>query len=313
MFLSRFPNGPTQDTFGEYMISIIIPSRNEQFLQPTIKDLLAKAEGDIEIVVILDGYWPDPPLEDDPRVVVLHRGESKGMRNGITSAAKIASGEYLMKLDAHCIVDQGFDTKLKADMEDNWVVIPRRKRLDAENWCIQDVGKPDIDAMYLSYPSPGDDFGGAAINGKLWTQRTLDRKEVLVDDEMSFQGSCWFMKREYFFELELMDEVNYGRFWNEAQEIGLKCWLSGGEVKRNKKTWYAHLHKGKKYGRGYFLSKDSVNQGAEHTKKWMKFGKAWDKQTKPLSWLIEKFMPVPTWDEEKLNKLKEEEGYEPRK
>jgi len=289
------------------MLSIIIPSRNEQFLQPTIKDLLAKAEGDIEIIVILDGYWPDPPLEDDPRVRIIHRGESRGMRNGITSAANMAVGEYLMKIDAHCIVDKGFDTKLKADMKDNWVVIPRRKRLDAENWCIQDVGKPDIDAMYLSYPDNPQDFGGESLSGKLWNQRTVERKDIMIDDDMSFQGSCWFMKRDYFFELELMDEVNYGQFWKEAQEIGLKCWLSGGEVKRNKNTWYAHLHKGKKYGRGYFLSKDSINKSADYSRNWMKFRKAWHKQTKPLSWLIEKFMPVPTWDEEKLNKLKETE------
>jgi len=115
------------------------------------------------------------------------------------------------------------------------------------------------------------------------------------------------MLRDYFYELELMDEASYGTFWNEFQEIGLKCWLSGGRVIRNKRTWYAHLHKGKKYGRGYHLGKSTLVQGATYTRKWMTPGLAWDKQTLPLSWLIERFWPVPSWTQEGLDKLKEHE------
>jgi len=281
------------------MISIVIPSRNEKYLPNTIEDLIKNAEGEIEIIAILDGYWPDPQIPDHPNVKLIHRGESHGMRNGINSAVAIAKGEYIMKLDAHCMVGPGFDKILAANCEDNWVVIPRRKRLDAENWEIQDVGKPDVDYEYLSFPADINDFGGPGLNGKIWTQRILDRKDIMIDDNMSFQGSCWFMKKKYFYELELMDEENYGSFWNEAQEIGLKCWLSGGRVVTNKNTWYAHLHKGKKYGRGYTLENSLLTKGATFTKNWFIFKKAWEKQTKPLSWLIEKFWPVPTWPEDR--------------
>lgn len=281
-------------------VTIVIPSRNETFLPHTIKDLLKHAEGDVEIIAILDGYWPKPDeIVNDARVHYLHRGEAQGMRKGITSAVDIATGKYIMKIDAHCMVDQGFDTKLKADCEPNWVVIPRRKRLDAENWAIQDVGKPDIDYMFLSFPNDPNDWGGKGLNGKIWTdkiRRIGDDPAKLIDDEMSFQGSCWFMHRDYFYELELMDSDNYGAFWNEAQEIGCKAWLSGGAVKRNKKTWYAHLHKGKKYGRGYRLPEDWLTKGASYTRGWA-YNEAWDKQTIPFEWLIEHFWPVPTWPE----------------
>ena len=37
-------------------LSIIIPARNEVYLNRTIKDLQDKATGDIEIIVVLDGY-----------------------------------------------------------------------------------------------------------------------------------------------------------------------------------------------------------------------------------------------------------------
>jgi glycosyltransferase involved in cell wall biosynthesis len=286
-------------------LSVIIPARNERFLPQTVDDIFLKATGDIEIIVVLDGYWPDPPLGDYKNLVIVHRSQSRGMRPAINSAAAIAKGEYLLKTDAHCLFADGFDKTLQADCKSDWVCVPRRKRLDAENWCVEEGGRPPIDYMYLSYPDNPDDFGGPGLNGKVWAAKNRDEslKDKLIDDLMSAQGSCWFMPRDYFYELELMDTESYGHFWNEFQEIGLKCWLSGGRVIRNKKTWYAHLHKGRKYGRGYFLSKDSLRQGATYTKKWL-IGDAWHKQTKPLSWLIEQFWPVPTWTEEGLANLK---------
>lgn len=37
-------------------VSVIIPSRNGMpYTQKTVDDLIAKAEGDIEIIVVLDG------------------------------------------------------------------------------------------------------------------------------------------------------------------------------------------------------------------------------------------------------------------
>ena len=80
------------------------------------------------------------------------------MRQAIDAGAAIASGKYIMKLDGHCALDKGFDEKLKADCETDWVVIPRRYSLDAEKWQRQ---KAPIDYLYLSYPDDPQDFGGA--------------------------------------------------------------------------------------------------------------------------------------------------------
>lgn len=286
------------------MISIIIPSRNEKFLQHTIKELILKAEGEIEIIAVLDGYWTDPALEYHECVKIVHRGESKGMREAINAGVAISTGEYIMKIDAHCMVDQGFDLKLVEDCEDDWVVVPRRKRLDADNWCIQEVGKPDIDYMYLSYPDDPQDRGGVGLHGRLWDAKNRDKslnKDEIVD-LLSAQGSCYFLKRSYYDFLELLDHDNYGPFGSEMQEVGLKCWLSGGRLVRNKKTWYAHLHKGKKHGRGYFLNNRHMQQANEYTNKWIT-GDAWHKQTIPLSELIEKFLPMPGWTDENFEQL----------
>jgi hypothetical protein len=171
------------------------------------------------------------------------------------------------------------------------------------------VGKPDIDYEHLSFPDNPSDFGGKGLNGRIWTERAINRAKWKIDDNMSFQGSCWFMPKEYFYFLELMDEENYGTFWNEAQEIGLKAWLSGGRVVTNKRTWYAHLHKGKDMGRGYHLDKRQLDKGAAHTRGWITNFPHWHKQKYPLSWIIKRFSPLPGWPadwEEQLKNFKNE-------
>ena len=45
-------------------LSILIPARNEMFLARTVKDILAHIEGDTEIIVVCDGNWPDPPIDE---------------------------------------------------------------------------------------------------------------------------------------------------------------------------------------------------------------------------------------------------------
>lgn len=290
------------------LTSIVIPSRNEQFLNKTILDLLSHAEGEIEIIVNLDGYWPEPIISD-PRVVYIHQGKAKGMRAGINAAVAIAKGKYILKTDAHCMWGPGYDRILAEDCESNWVVVPRRKRLDAENWAIQETRKPDIDYMYLSYPNDPMDFGGKGLNGKVWDERNRDEslKAKEIDDLMSAQGSAWFMHRDYFYELELMDEQNWGTFWGEFQEIGFKCWLSGGRIVVNKNTNYAHLHKGKKYGRMYSLDHSQLPIAAAYGRRWMD-EVLWDKQTMPFYTMIERFWPLPGWPEDWLDKAKEQEN-----
>ncbi|HLG91243.1 MAG TPA: glycosyltransferase [Candidatus Saccharimonadales bacterium] len=286
------------------MLSVVIPSRSDQYLQRTIDDLLEKAEGEVEIIVTLDGYWPNPMLRDDPRVIILHHGQLHnhvGMRGGINAAMEIASGDYVMKIDEHCMVDQGFDLKLAADCEDNWVVIPRRYRLDPDAWQLIEDGRPPVDYMYLASPFRKPDDVLYGLHGALWNERHHERKDNLIDDTMSWQGSCYFMKKKYWFDLlHPLDDENYGPFTQEAQEIGNKVWLSGGRLVVNKKTWYAHYHKGKR-GKGLGFSNEQYKRHQADTEKGRRYcidfwlNNKWDKRNHDFEWLIEKFWPVPKW------------------
>jgi glycosyltransferase involved in cell wall biosynthesis len=277
-------------------VSVLIPTRNEIFLSKTIDDIFNKARGEFEVVVYLDGYWPDPPLKERPGLVILHKDEKVGMRGGINAAANAATGKYLIKTDAHCMFEEGFDLVLKAECDENWVVVPRRKSLDAENWCIDYTNKKaPVDYHFLGWPWQKPNEIG--MHGTVWNERARSRQHILLDDEMSSQGSCWCMTKNHFVNfLGGLSEVGYGDFVQEFQEIGNKTWLGGGQVKINKKTWYAHLHKGKRYGRGYFISQKKMIEGALYsTDFWM--NNRWDKRVHDIEWLIDKFWPVPSWPE----------------
>ncbi len=87
------------------LLSIVIPSRNEKYLKQTIKDLLSKATGDIEIIAVLDGCWSD--IVENERVHYIHFTESQGMRGAINAGVAVAKGKYIMKTDGHCMFDKG--------------------------------------------------------------------------------------------------------------------------------------------------------------------------------------------------------------
>jgi hypothetical protein len=230
------------------------------------------------------------------------------MRAGINSCAQVATGKYLMKVDAHCAFAEGFDEVLQADCEDNWVVIPRRYSLDPDTWQ-PDMKRTPIDYEFLSYPYWKEDHFG--LHGTQWRQRTkerLNKSEYEIDDNMSFQGSCWFTTKDNFLNrIGGLQEEGYGTFIGEPQEVGLKTWLGGGRQVTNKKTWYAHLHKGKWFGRGYSVSRSGLRNGNIYSATyWMT--NSWPDRIHDLDWLVERFWPVPSWpDDRNLWKLRDED------
>ena len=218
-------------------VSVVIPSRKEPFLNRTIQDIQEKFKGDYEIIVVLDGGWAKP-LKG---VKYIYNEEAKGMRTAINQAVAKASGKYIMKLDAHCMVDEGIDEKLKSVHEENWVQSPRRKRFDHIKWQLTDTDSPDIDYMMVI------NFKGHKDNDK---NRDPELKKKLIDDTEVFQGSCYFMTKDFFNKLGLLDDKNFGKMGSEALEIAFKCRNDGGRVVVNKNTWYAHARIGSHYSGG---------------------------------------------------------------
>lgn len=241
-------------------VSVIIPARNEKYLAATVRDLLANAEGDLEILVFLEGPQPDPQLPTDPRVQAIWHAVPQGMRPCINEGAARATGQYLLKCDAHCRFAPGFDTALKADCDRDWLVVPTRDSLDGETWARK---RRDYNYSILTYPYLPSMYGeGLHAVTFPWDQnKTINaaRAHRKVDDLLSAQGSCWFQHTQTFLDDGPLDHANL-YFYQESQETMLRRWMRGGRCVVNKRTWYAHWHKGKEStgadgrpGRGYYL------------------------------------------------------------
>ena len=278
------------------MISIILPVYKEPYLNKTIASILRNAVGEIEIIVVLDGYRSEVPIIKSSRVRVIYQ-EHKGMRGAYNTGFANAKGKYIMKLDAHCAVAKGFDEVLKKDCKKNWIMVPRRYSLDEVNWKRRE-DKPFWDYHYLSFPASSDQTYGYSM--QVFASFYKNSKEI--DDTMTIQGSGWIANRKYFMEhVGLLDDSldTYGTFAQDQQEICLKYWLGGGEVKINKNTWYAHLSKrGYHYKKGVFTREHKKDKYRIHgdewgTKHWMNNEEP--DMIHPFSWLVKKFWPIKGW------------------
>lgn len=258
-------------------------------MNKTIEDILKNAEGEIEVLGVLDGYELKERVQD-PRVRYIELKENIGMRGAINAGITESKGDFIMKLDAHCAVGKGFDKIMCENTKENWLTIPSRYALYEINWN-RDEMWPARNYHYLSFPTKKR----YALDSQNWDKGNA--KEV--DDVMTTQGSCWVVNKKYFMEhIGLMDDKNYGPFVEEAQEIGLKYWLGGGAMKVVKKTWYAHLSKRKHhynsglYTREYKRGEDVDKRNAYCVNHWM--GDEHGLQHN-FEWLVQKFSPVPTW------------------
>lgn len=294
-----------------YDLSIIIPARNEEFLQRTIDDALQNIEGNTEIIVVLDGYKPEPVLRADSRIVLIYHSESIGQRAAANEAAKISQAKYLMKIDAHCAFDKGFDAKMMADMQDDWTMVPIMRNLHVFDWVC-----PEGHRRYQGPSGPCADCGKPTIKDVVWIAKTnpsstsyrFDKtmhfqywgeyKEKQLGDlveSMSIQGSCFMCTREKYFELDLCSE-EFNSWGQQGVEVACKTWLSGGRVMITKKTWYAHMFRtqGGDFGFPYQNPQSKVNENREISRQLFQYDK-WPKAIHKFRWLLDKFNP-PEWD-----------------
>lgn len=283
------------------MLSIVVPAFHEPYLGKTIESLLVNATGEIEIISVLDGWQPDQPLHQDSRVKTVSLIQNKGPRGATNAGIAASSGEFIMKLDAHCSVAKGYDKVLTESCQKNWLMIPKRYSLDLDSFE-PNYTRPVVDYMYLSYPTKNG--WGFGMYGRDWVRMrwAKSKPEYDIDDVMAIHASCWVANRKYFMQhiYPLDDRVEtYGSIAQDHNELALKYWLGGGEVKVNKKTWYAHLNKRwYHYSQGIFSrihKKDSqyLKSNAWGTMHWINNEEP--KMIHPFSWYVEKFWPVPQW------------------
>lgn len=217
------------------MLSVIIPSYKDPILHKTIDSILENAEGEIEIIPILDGYWPETPIKNDPRINIVHIGRNRGMREAINTGVKLSRGEFIMRTDEHCMFAKGFDTAITGVCQPNWIMTAVRFFLDPHKWEVMKEIPPFI---YEKLKIRDGKF-----EGQRWPNRDKARKHIKIDETMSMQGSFWIMPRKWWDDVivELQTE-GYGPLIQDSHEMVFKTWKAGGKLMLNKNTWFAHKH-----------------------------------------------------------------------
>lgn len=220
-------------------VSAIIPSYKDPLLIKTIDSLLENSElrDQLEIIAVLDGYWP-VEYRQDSRVRYIHLGKNRGMRRAINAGVAVARGEFLMRNDEHQIYGKGYDRIMAESCELNWIMTPRRYCLDVVKWEVMDIPPVDYEKLKIQNVSEGvRKFAGVP-----WDRP--DRKDIMIDETMAMQGSCWFMPHRWWDNVigELQNE-GYGPHYQDSHEMVFKTWKAGGKLMVNKNTWHAHKHR----------------------------------------------------------------------
>ena len=220
-------------------LSVIIPSYKDPHLQKTIDSLLENSVlgDDMEIVVVLDGYWPDTPIRNDDRVKIVHLGKNRNMRGAINVGVRFARGKFIMRTDEHCMFAPGYDKELTDTCKNNWIMTARRYFLDPEKWEIIKDKKP-IDYEKLKPQDLGE--GLFKWMGTRWNSRTKERRDIMIDETMAMQGSMWIMRKQWWRKVIRKLDQRYGPMYQDSHEMQFKTWKAGGKLMLNKNTWFAH-------------------------------------------------------------------------
>jgi len=297
-------------------LSVLIPARNEMFLADTVENVLANIEADTEIIVVIDGMKAGRPVPEDGRVTVVELDQSIGQRAATNMAARHSGAKYVMKLDAHCSVGQGFDRIMMEDMQDDWTMVPKMYNLHAFDWVCQSCGNRKYQGPT---PGPCSKCEGTMERKMLWRakpspettamrfdrnlkfqywSRYKRRQDGDLVETMSLLGACWMLTRDKYWGLDICDE-KHGGWGQQGTEVACKTWLSGGRLICNKRTWFAHMFRtqGGDFGFPYRITGHDTRRARDYSRQ-LFLDETWAGAIRPLSWITDHFAPVPDWDDQ---------------
>ncbi len=183
------------------LISVIIPMYNTRdFIEQTVKSVLAQTYSELEVIIVDDGSKDDSAAlvqamqRDDSRVKYIYQ-ENQGVSAARNNAVANSSGEYLAFLDS----------------DDLW----KPDKLEKQMNRIKATG---MEACYCGYQMfCGDEMGkvfperylegsilARVIQEKVsvWTSTVVIKKSVVTDNKIEFRpGLNWSEDMEFFCKL----------------------------------------------------------------------------------------------------------------
>lgn len=206
------------------MISVIIPARQEPYINKTIKSLYDNAIEEIEVIVVLEGE----AAEIDERAKVIFHPNPLGRRVGMNEAAKMAKGEYLFHIDAHCSMSEAWDIRLKDSCKEKTLVVSIIQSMDEKTW----KGKPKHYYTFVSLDRN--------LKEHWWGKYKQIPYCDTVEETMAFTGCGWLIRKDFYEELGGCDE-SLGQLCHLGPEWALKVWCNDGRMLLRKDVICGHV------------------------------------------------------------------------
>lgn len=227
------------------MISVIIPCyfKEEPYLNQTIDNVFKAAEGEVEVIVALNGY--NQQVDSRAKVVLLE--ENMGERVAMNEAAKIAKGEFLLRIDGHCdFYTPGWDLKM-ADVTDEKTITVAILTAVYHSKAELNNKKMHAQARKEAWPDwkrlPGHWYGMCRLEENMeakWEKLNTERKYPIIVPNMAFTGCGWLIPTEFYWGL--------GGAWEAmpkmgaiGEEFAIKAWLNGGKVQSRTDVVIGHI------------------------------------------------------------------------
>lgn len=254
------------------MISVLISTINDPYLNKTVENLRQNADGELEFIIINDGGSP----VSVPDATVINHSKMLGRRISFNQAAKMAQGDFLFVIDSHCSMSKGWDTKMAESVNANNLVFCVIRDMDAQTWRYKpgDYLHVCIDQTYTE---------------KWWNKKPL--KECDVEEEsIAITGCAWMVTKEQWNRLGGYDEC-LGEYGWDGPEWSMKIWLEGnGRVILRTDVICGHIFGTNEKGKQYQCKMIPKAAYVRYMNK--RYG------SKILS-LIERFGDVPYWTQAK--------------
>ena len=213
-------------------VSVLIPAHNEEkWLDRTIRNIFDTAQGDIEVCVVLNGY----DQEVDPRVKVLRYQENTGERVAMNTAAHMARGTHLLRIDAHCdFSPDGWDVMMEEATGEKDVTVAVLTAVDKEWNRI-----------------PGHWYGFCRLLPNMeakWQKPNINKAIYkTIEPNMAFTGCGFMLRKDFYWEIGGADE-SLPKMGAIGEEFAVKAWLAGGKVQTRTDVMIGHIFDTGGYG-----------------------------------------------------------------
>jgi len=255
------------------LTSVLIATINDPLVAKTVENIRAAADQDTEFIIINDGG--EQPSIPDTRMI--HHRQTLGRRVSFNEAARIAQGSYLLIIDPHCSMSEGWDITMTAAADHRNLAFALIRDMDPETY------------------EQHHGFHGLVSMNRKWTEKWWNRKKVEdclpVEESMCFTGCGWVIHRDRFWELGGYDE-RLGKYGWDGPEWSCKVWLSdnSGKVLLCTDVVCGHVFGTNASGKLYRCEMIPQKQYTDYMEK------HWGDRVHTL---VERFAPVPDWHDTK--------------